>query len=91
MSFVLYKLREFLFEKVYESDKIRKEFVKAKGILSALYHYYYEHIEEVFGDVKPETNLNRHRMVCDFIAGMTDSFALMTYERLFLPEQWKVF
>jgi dGTPase len=30
-------------------------------------------------------------MVCDFIAGMTDRYALMTYERLFLPEQWKVF
>lgn len=91
ISFVLYKLREFLFERVYESDKIRKEFVKAKGILNALYHYYYENIEDVFSDVKPENNLNRHRMVCDFIAGMTDSFALMTYERLFLPEQWKVF
>jgi dGTPase len=88
---VLYRLRDFLFERVYESERIKKEFIKAKGILSALYEHYLEHIDEVFRDVLPQDNLNRHRMVCDFIAGMTDSFALMMYERLFLPEQWKVF
>lgn len=91
MAFVTYKLRDFLFERVYESEKIRKEFRKAKGILNALYEYYIENLDEVFHDIPPEKKLHRHKMVCDFIAGMTDSFALMTYERLFLPEQWKVF
>ncbi len=91
MSFVVYRLRDFLFERVYESDNIIKEFNKAKGILKALYEYSLEHIDEVFKDMPPEKKLDRHRMVCDFIAGMTDSFAFMTYERLFLPEQWKVF
>lgn len=95
MSSVMYRLRDFLFEQVYESDSIIKEFNKAKGILKALYEYYLEHTDDVFKDIppekKPEKKIDRHRMVCDFIAGMTDSFALMTYERLFLPEQWKVF
>jgi dGTPase len=91
ISFAVYKLRDFLFERVYESKSIVQEFNKAKGILKALYEYYLEHIDEVFKDIPPEKNLDRHRMVCDFIAGMTDSFAFMTYERLFLPEQWKVF
>lgn len=91
ISSVVYKLRDFLFERVYESEGIMREFNKAKGILSALYEYYLEHIDEVFKDIPPEKRLDRHKMVCDFIAGMTDSFALMTYERLFLPEQWKVF
>ena len=90
MSMTVYKLRDFLFERVYESERIRNEFNKAKGILKALYEYYLEHIDELVKDIPSEKRLDRHRMVCDFIAGMTDSFAFMTYERLFLPEQWKV-
>ncbi|BCB95101.1 deoxyguanosinetriphosphate triphosphohydrolase-like protein [Dissulfurispira thermophila] len=91
ISFIVYKLRDFLFETVYESDAIIREFNKAKNILKALYEYHLEHTDEVFKDIAPERKLDKHRMVCDFIAGMTDSFAFMTYERLFLPEQWKVF
>jgi dGTPase len=90
MSAATYKLRDFLFERVYESKNIRKEFRKAKGILKALYEYYLENLDEVFYDIPPEKKPHRHKMVCDFIAGMTDSFALITYDRLFLPEQWKV-
>jgi dGTPase len=85
-----YALRDFLYDRVYESDVIKGEFRKAKKILKDLYEYYMEHIEEVFEDIPAEKKLNRNRMVCDFIAGMTDSFALMTYERLFLPQQWTV-
>jgi dGTPase len=85
-----YTLRDFLYDRVYESDVIKGEFRKAKKILKDLYEYYMEHIEEVFEDIPVEKKINRNRMVCDFIAGMTDSFALMTYERLFLPQQWTV-
>ncbi|MBI4690593.1 MAG: deoxyguanosinetriphosphate triphosphohydrolase [Nitrospirae bacterium] len=90
VSSAMYRLRDCLYEHVYESDTIKKEFRKAKKILGDLYEYYLEHIEDVFTDIPPEKKLNRHRMVCDFVAGMTDRFALMTYEKLFLPEQWTV-
>jgi dGTPase len=86
----IYILRDFLYENVYESDKIIREFRKAKRILSDLYNYYLEHIDEVMIDIPKDEKLNEHRIVCDFVAGMTDRFALMTYERLFLPQQWKV-
>ncbi len=86
----VYSLRSFLFKHVYESEGIMLEFNKAKGILRALYNYYIEHTDDVFQDIRPEKRADRPRMVCDFIAGMTDSFALMTYERLFLPQQWTV-
>jgi dGTPase len=85
-----YALRDFLYARLYESPALRNEFKKAKKILSDLYGYYLEHIEEVFTDIPYEKKMNRHRMVCDFIAGMTDSFALMTYEKIFLPQQWTV-
>lgn len=90
ISRAVYKLRDFLFDRVYESAGIIEEYNKAKGILKALYEYYLDHIDEVFRDIPPEKKLDRHRMVCDFVAGMTDSFALMTYERFFLPQQWMV-
>lgn len=97
VSSAIYLLRDFLYEQVYESDKIKKEFQKAKKILRDLYDYYLDHVEEIFVDIPKEEKINklgiesyRHHVVCDFIAGMTDRFALMTYERLFMPQQWTV-
>jgi dGTPase len=90
-------LRDFLYERVYESPAIANEFRKAKKILRDLYFHYLEHPEEIFDQMpgmgSEETHgsdVERHVLVCDFIAGMTDGFALMTYERLFLPQQWTV-
>lgn len=90
VSEAAYQLRDFLYDRVYESPVIRNEFKKAKKILKDLYEYYLDHIEEVFVDIPADKKLNKNRMVCDFIAGMTDSFALMTYEKIFLPQQWTV-
>jgi dGTPase len=85
-----YRLRDLLYERVYESKKLIKEFNKAKRVLQDLYAYYLEHVEEVFADIPKEGKVDKHRLVCDFIAGMTDRFALMIYERLFFPQQWAV-
>ena len=90
ISAATYALRDFLFDSVYESSKIINEFKKAKKVLRDLYAYYLEHIEEVYMHIPKEEKVNNHRVVCDFIAGMTDRFALMTYEKLFLPQQWTV-
>jgi len=86
----IYSLRDFLYEHVYENERILKEFQKAKKILNDLYNYYLEHIEDVFVEIPREEKTDRHQLVCDFIAGMTDRFALMTYEKLFLPQEWAV-
>ena len=88
VSEAIYRLRDFLFERVYESEVILNEFKKTKKIIQELYAYYLEHPEEVYRDIPPEKKVDKHRMVCDFIAGMTDRFALSTYERLFLPQGW---
>jgi dGTPase len=90
ISSAIYALRDFLYEQVYESKKLIKEFRKAKKVLQDLYVYYLEHVDEIFADIPKGKKLDKHRVVCDFIAGMTDRFALMTYERLFLPQQWTV-
>ncbi len=86
-----HSLRDFLYSNVYESDMSKQEFKKARKILLDLYHYYLEHTDEVFKEYPKDTISGKNRMVCDFIAGMTDRFALMMYEQLFLPQPWLVF
>jgi dGTPase len=80
-------LRAFLFERVYERDEARAEQDKAIGLVRSLFAYYLDHPDQV-----PE---EYHRApgdlptrVADFIAGMTDRYALRTYEQLFLPQGW---
>jgi dGTPase len=86
-----YALRGFLYKNIYEGEIAKKEFKKAKKMLLDLYNYYLEHTDEVFKEVPKAILSKKERIVCDFIAGMTDRFALIMYEKLFLPEPWKVF
>ena len=85
-----YALRDFLYENVYESDTSKREFKKARKILLDLYDYYMEHPEEISKEFSKEMSDKKQRMVCDFIAGMTDSYALAMYEQNFLPQPWLV-
>ncbi|MBI5409941.1 MAG: deoxyguanosinetriphosphate triphosphohydrolase, partial [Nitrospirae bacterium] len=90
MKDVTHGLRDFLYKNVYEGEVSKKEFKKARKILLDLYDHYLEHTDEVFKEFPKEMIQQKERMVCDFIAGMTDSFALMMYERIFLPQPWFV-
>jgi dGTPase len=91
MKGMIYALRDFLYKNVYESEESRSEFKKARKILSDLYSYYMQHTEEIFKEFPAEMIDDKERMVCDFIAGMTDRFAIMMYEQKFLPQPWVVF
>jgi dGTPase len=91
MKEVTYTLRDFLYKNVYESGISKEEFQKARKILLDLYNYYAEHTDEVFREFPKKSIDSKDRLVCDFIAGMTDRFALMMYEKLFLPQPWLVF
>jgi len=84
-------LRQFLYDNVYRSVQVHGEFVKAKKILSELYHYFVDNPgalqEELkkmeMGKFPPGTT--RERKVCDFVASMTDRYALNLYEEIFFP------
>jgi dGTPase len=91
MKKLTHNLRDFLYETIYESDITKKEFKKAKKILFDLYDYYLKHPDEVFRDIPEEVVGSKERLVCDFIAGMTDRFAIMMYDKLFIPQPWMVF
>jgi len=85
-------LRRFLYDNVYRSPKVHKEFVKAKKILSELYGFYQENASQLERELVnlEMRNLMQNgqpyeRVVCDFIASMTDRYALNLYSRLFFP------
>lgn len=91
MKSTTYAMRDFLYKNIYESEATKREFKKAKKILFDLYDYYIKHTDEVFNEIPKKTMGKKERIVCDFIAGMTDSFAIMMFEKLFLPQPWMVF
>ncbi|MBW1941128.1 MAG: deoxyguanosinetriphosphate triphosphohydrolase [Deltaproteobacteria bacterium] len=85
-------LREFLYDNVYRSHAVHKEFVKSKKIISELYTYFLDNetmLKKAFKDMElGECNVNGQpleRVVCDFIASMTDRSALELYRKIFFP------
>lgn len=89
-------LRTFLFDNVYQTRRVHKEFVKAMKIIRELYHYFMEEdIRLPCGAIwKEHTSYGqetpRHRKVCDFVSGMTDRYALDLYTDIFFPKPWSV-
>ncbi|SDL49400.1 dGTPase [Geoalkalibacter ferrihydriticus] len=84
-------LRDWLYTHVYQARRVREEFDKASRILRELYQYFLadENALICFGGRRtPGDSLEIS--VGDFIAGMTDRFALNLYGKLFLPQSWKI-
>src|SRR2546427_1482666 len=83
-------LRDFLFRRVYLRPEARAEQEKVVKLVRALFSYYLEHPEAVPAEYRAVPgDLTTH--VADYIAGMTDRFALRTYEQLFLPQGWLLY
>jgi dGTPase len=81
------QLREFLFEAVYENEDSMAEFKKARGILGGLWEKVGERPAE-FLDPMTLQSEGRDAALRDFIAGMTDRYAVSLFERLFIPRPW---
>ena len=81
------ELRTFLFDRVYLRSDARAEQEKAIAVVRSLFSYYLDHPEAVPAEYSSAPGDAATR-VADYIAGMTDRFALRTYEELFLPQGW---
>jgi dGTPase len=80
-------LRDFMFAEVYLREGARDQHEKAVKLIRDLFEHFLEHPDEL----PPEYHLapgDLPTRVADYIAGMTDRYALRTYERLFLPQGW---
>jgi dGTPase len=85
----LHELREFLFDRVYLRSEAHEEQRKAVELVRTLFSYYLEHPEAVPAEYQQAPG-DLPTRIADYIAGMTDRFALRTYEQLFLPRGWLV-
>ena len=84
-------LRSFMFERVYRNPVAKGEESKAKDMLRRLYEYYYAHPEAIPQDFRPQLSLDgMERTVCDYIAGMTDNYAVHKYTEIFVPSGWHI-
>jgi len=84
------ELRSYLFNTVYMNEKIKNNFDKAKKVIKELYEYFCENQDEfkIIYPREPREGETPERAVCDFIASMTDSYAITLYEKIFLPKRW---
>ncbi len=84
------KFRSFLFERVYIGSKAKKEEIKAKKVMKSLFFYFVDNPEYLPQEWKHliagEQGLPR--VACDYVAGMTDRYALQQYAEFFLPDPW---
>jgi len=92
MSAAMSELRTFLYDNVYRSHRVHKEFIKARKILTELYTFFLENkemLEKEMADMELSTGgtekASCERVVCDFIASITDRNALTLYEKIFFP------
>lgn len=84
-------LRTFMFERVYRNPVAKGEEGKAKEMLSRLFDYYVNHPEALPDDFQPQLSFDgMERTVCDYIAGMTDNYAVDKYTEIFIPTGWQV-
>jgi dGTPase len=83
------KLRAFLFDAVYENITATAEFRKASGILSGLWEKVRERPAEYL-DARTIEGEGLDAATRDFIAGMTDRYAVRLFEQLFIPKPWSI-
>ena len=83
-------LRSFLFERVYLNPIAKGEETKAQEMLVKLFEYYVNNPQRMPQQyLKSAESEGIERCVCDFISGMTDRYAIETYQELFVPKVWR--
>ena len=88
----MHEMRQFMFDHVYKNPLAKKEEEKVGPMLTALYEYYMKNpgqMPEEYQRIMAEGLGSRERVVCDYVSGMSDLYAISTFENLFVPKAWK--
>ena len=84
-------LKDFMYRTVYVDRSAKKEEQKVEKVLTELYKYYLTHIEQMSNFyLQLAYQEGRDRAVTDYISGMSDEFAIRTFEDVFVPRKWHV-
>ena len=87
------ELRTLMFRSVYNNPVAKKEERKARTMLQEMYLYYSRHPEQMSREYQKliAEGENRERVVCDYISGMTDQYAMAKFKEIFIPSAWAVY
>ncbi len=84
-------LKNYMFNNVYKNSIAKAEESKAMALVEKLYMYFLKNPDKLPAQYKSiMTRFDKERAVCDYISGMTDSYAINLYEDLFVPKGWRV-
>ena len=84
-------LRDFMYATVYVDRSAKREEQKVGKVIEELYEYYLSHIDQMSNFyVQLAYQEGRERAVTDYISGMSDEFAIRTFEEIFVPQKWHV-
>ena len=85
------ELKDFMYRTVYVDRSAKREEQKVEKVLTELYEYYLTHIEQMSNFyLQLAYQEGRDRAVTDYISGMSDEFAIRTFEDVFVPRKWHV-
>lgn len=82
------RLHDFMFEAVYKSKPVIRETQKIPYLMENLYHYFMEHQNRLPEEITIRQDTDE-RAVCDYLAGMTDHYAVELFKEIFVPKSWK--
>lgn len=88
------KLREYMFESVYKNKKAKAQEEQAERLLEQLFIYYEKHLDRLPEEYHLRMELLKeppYRVVCDYIAGMTDNYAVSKFKEIMIPSAWSVY
>ncbi|MDO4344704.1 MAG: deoxyguanosinetriphosphate triphosphohydrolase [Eubacteriales bacterium] len=86
-------IRKFMFANVYTNPAAKGEETKAENMIEALYHFYMDHpleLPEEYVEMIEKQEEHAERVVCDYISGMTDQYAMTKYAEYFIPKAWQI-
>jgi dGTPase len=85
------QLREFLFQNVYTSPEVKREADRARHVVSELFRHFRAYPSLMPAEYQEDPRGEGvDRRVADYIAGMTDSYAIHLFQELFVPKMWPV-
>lgn len=85
-------LRIWMFNNVYKNEIPKAEEGKAQHLIEMLFQYYMDNpdkLPEEYRIFMEKQGVSKERAVCDYIAGMSDSYSIVKFEELFVPKAWK--
>ena len=78
------ELRRYLYKNLYFNRVVNEPHVRAKQLLKDLFHFYLKHPKEIGESSRRRLKkIGLHRAVCDYLAGMTDRYVMLEYQRIF--------